>query len=101
MAKKLLIDLDEIRRCEQKLVDSRENLIEIQDNLQKAMEVLISGDGWKSGGSAAFYSKYEASWIEGIDDRTAVIQRMIEHLQTAHKNYEPVVKKAEALKIDL
>lgn len=99
MAKKLKINLDEFQRAKTKLEDSLSELTSIQEELKKTIEDLVQEKGWKSDGSAEFVNQYNSSWVEGIDDRKAVMERMCEHLENAIQEYEPIVTEAEQLKL--
>lgn len=101
MARKLVIDIEALVACEGKLRDYADELECIQNDLQKAMDTLISESGWKSSGSEAFKSKYETSWVEGIKDRHDVMIRMADHLMNAQKEYQPIVEKIEKLRINV
>ncbi len=100
MAKKLIFDLDEITKCRNELDTSKTELEAIQKKLQGAVDTLVDANGWQSDGSSAFVEQYNTSWVEGINDRTAVMQRMISHLDFACSKYEPVETEALALKLD-
>lgn len=101
MARKLVIDIDEFEKCENKLRDYAEELTTIQENLQKAMDDLNSEKGWKSDGSGEFVNKYNTTWGEGIRDRHDVIIRMADHIKVAVEEYKAVVEKADSLKLEV
>lgn len=101
MAKKLIINIDEITACKDKLKTAAEDLKDVQETLQKAIETMDSLEGWKSQGSAAFLNKYNTSWVSGVTDRYDVMIRMCEHLENAIKEYGPVAEEAEKLHLEL
>lgn len=99
MAKKLKINLDEIRSAKSKLEDSLRELTSIQEDLKQTIEDLVQEKGWKSDGGNAFVDQYNSSWVEGINDRKAVMERMCDHLENAIHEYEPIITEAEQLKL--
>lgn len=101
MARKLVIDIDELTKCEKQLREYAEELTSIQETLQKAMDDLTSEKGWKSDGSNEFVNKYNTTWGEGIKDRHDVIIRMADHLKVAIDEYNPVVEKVDNLKLEV
>ncbi len=101
MASKLTINLEAMEAAETKLRSAVDDLTEIQKALQQAMEEMLRESGWKGSGSESFKKQYDTTWVEGIEDRKAVMLRMCEHLSSARRIYEPVVREAENLKLNL
>lgn len=100
MAKKLIFDLEKFATCKAELTAAVEELQTIQDNLQKAIDKLVEPSGWNSDGSAAFVQKYDDSWVAGINDRKAIINRMIDHLTVAETAYKDIAEDAASLKLN-
>ena len=73
----------------------------IQNDLQKAMENLIDAKGWESNAGTAFQNNYNITWVEGINDRKAIMERMLEHLEFALDQYTAVKEEAEALTLNI
>ena len=101
MASKLTINLEAMEAAETKLRSAVDDLTEIQKALQQAMEEMLRESGWKGSGSESFKKQYDTTWVEGIEDRKAVMLRMCEHLSNARRIYEPIVREAENLKLNL
>lgn len=101
MASKLTINLEAMEAAETKLRTAVDDLTEIQKALQQAMEEMLRESGWKGSGSENFKKQYDTTWVEGIEDRKAVMLRMCEHLSSARRIYEPVIREAENLKLNL
>ena len=89
MAKKLVIDLDVFNNCYEKLDTATVEMESIQKKLAKAMEEMLK-NGWVGEGSDAFNSQFEASWVDGIEDRVAVMKRMCEQINNAITQYKPI-----------
>ena len=96
----LKFDLEAMEKCVTELKTAVGELETIQKNLQKAMDDMTSAGGWVSTGSKEFESKYNTSWIEGITDRKGVMNRMIEHLEEAQRQYRPIQDEAEQLSLE-
>lgn len=98
MARKLVIDMDALDTCYEKLSTATEKMESIQKNLQTAMNDLLE-NGWISDGSKEFNKQFEGSWVDGIQDRVDVMKRMCEHLKNAKTYYEPIQDTADNLTI--
>lgn len=102
MARKLTINLEAMEAAESKLRSAVEDLTDIQEALKSAMEEMLNEKtGWSGDGSKGFHTQFETSWVEGIEDRKAVMLRMCDHLSEARKAYGPIVEEAENLKLTL
>ena len=106
MGKKLYFDLDELTACKNLIVGEdgeggyKKTLSDIQADLAKAIETLTTEkSGWDSNASKKFVEKYNASWTQGINDRTAVITRMGEKLSEVIAAYETVEEELNSLKM--
>ena len=98
MARKLVIDMDAFETCATKLESATKEMTSIQTNLAKAMEELLN-NGWVGAGSTAFNTQFDASWVEGIADRVAVMERMCEQVNYAKSQYQPIVDAADKITI--
>lgn len=98
--KVLKFDLEAMEKCVSDLRTAVGELENIQTNLQTAMDDMLSAGGWVSTGSKEFEEKYNTSWIEGITDRKGVMERMIEHLEEAQRQYAPIQEEAERLRLE-
>lgn len=96
----LKFDLDAMYTCETELSTAIDELQQIQTELQKAMDDMISAKGWDSDGSSALKEKYDTTWTQGINERIGVLERMKEHIATARMLYQPVMEEAEKLKLE-
>lgn len=101
MANKLTINLEAMEAAETKLRSAVDDLTDIQKALQSAMEEMLKETGWSGDGSSGFNRQYETSWVEGIEDRKAVMLRMCDHLSDARASYRPIVEEAERLKLTM
>ena len=100
MAKKLIVNIDELILCRDRLKTAADDLKDIQNALHTAIVAMDSLDGWKSTGSSEFLNKYNTSWVAGVNDRYDVMIRMCDHLDTAIREYEPIVEEAEKLNLE-
>lgn len=98
--KKLKFDLECFLQSKAELENAIQRLTDIQNKLENAMTTLRDESGWSSKGSDAFYSMYNATWVEGVTTRRDIMQRMCDHLQTAYQEYEPVKTEADNLRLE-
>lgn len=94
-------DLDAMEDAIKDLETAIDDLDTIQKNLQKAVDALVDSKGWDSDAGSAFTDKYNNTWGEGIKDRRAIMERMLEHLEFALEKYGEVVEEAEALTLTI
>lgn len=99
--KYLKFDLEAMETAIADLGTAIEDLETIQENLQKTMDALIDSKGWDSAAGSAFTENYNTTWVAGIKDRTAIMQRMLDHLEFALEQYTAVKEEAEALTLNI
>lgn len=95
--RKLVVNVSELNICRTQLEDAIENLESIQRELQKAIDALKTQGGWQSNSSKEFMKNYKTTWIAGVSDRKAIMQRMCDNIGSAIKEYEAVEDAARKL----
>lgn len=96
-SKKLQVNVEDLRTCERELNDSIDKLVQIQKDLQTAIDALKTDGGWESNSSKEYMKNYDSTWIAGVTDRKDIMVRMCTNIQVAIKEYEQVEGKAKKL----
>ena len=99
MGRKLKVNVGDLENCERELKDSVEKLVQIQEKLQRAIDALKDDGGWDTIGSQEYMKRYNNTWIQGITDRKAIMDRMCLNIHSAVKEYEHVEEEASRLSI--
>lgn len=96
----LSFNTDTMRECAKTYGRIQEELTELAEHLQNALNEL-KDSGWTTGAGIAFSDMVEIDWKRNIDRYADMLDTLKEILEVSADDYEELVQQIEKVKVEL